>query len=198
MLLGSSTWHSTKRLLTWKAPVTKQGRLYFRLVPSTPRISGCDALSLDIWATPTAMDSLPPRSPEALLRQAATTRKGRTRLGNLREQVDRQTIRLWPTPVARDYKGMGLRKNDLPSAVMMWPTPTTFDASNWVKINPVMTSAGTIKHLNRRGGLSRASLLGIVSLFPEPASKKTGNGRLNPEWVEWLMGFPTGWTELKR
>lgn len=21
-------------------------------------------------------------------------------------------------------------------------------------------------------------------------------GRLNPEWVEWLMGFPIGWTEL--
>ena len=20
-------------------------------------------------------------------------------------------------------------------------------------------------------------------------------GRLNPEWVEWLMGFPIGWTE---
>ena len=22
-------------------------------------------------------------------------------------------------------------------------------------------------------------------------------GALNPEWVEWLMGFPTGWTDLK-
>ena len=21
-------------------------------------------------------------------------------------------------------------------------------------------------------------------------------GRLNPEWVEWLMGYPIGWTEL--
>jgi hypothetical protein len=21
-------------------------------------------------------------------------------------------------------------------------------------------------------------------------------GPMNPEWVEWLMGFPTGWTEL--
>lgn len=20
-------------------------------------------------------------------------------------------------------------------------------------------------------------------------------GSLNPQWVEWLMGFPTGWTE---
>jgi hypothetical protein len=22
-------------------------------------------------------------------------------------------------------------------------------------------------------------------------------GQLNPEWVEWLMGWPIGWTELK-
>jgi hypothetical protein len=22
-------------------------------------------------------------------------------------------------------------------------------------------------------------------------------GQLNPEWVEWLMGWPAGWTELK-
>jgi hypothetical protein len=23
------------------------------------------------------------------------------------------------------------------------------------------------------------------------------NGQLNPEWVAWLMGFPTGWTDLE-
>ena len=22
------------------------------------------------------------------------------------------------------------------------------------------------------------------------------NGRLNPDWVEWLMGFPLGWTAV--
>jgi len=25
-----------------------------------------------------------------------------------------------------------------------------------------------------------------------------GDGRLNPEWLEWLMGFPVGWTEIER
>jgi hypothetical protein len=24
-----------------------------------------------------------------------------------------------------------------------------------------------------------------------------GNGSLNPTWVEWLMGFPIGWTDLE-
>jgi DNA (cytosine-5)-methyltransferase 1 len=23
------------------------------------------------------------------------------------------------------------------------------------------------------------------------------NGQLNPNWVEWLMGYPIGWTDLK-
>ncbi len=26
---------------------------------------------------------------------------------------------------------------------------------------------------------------------------ETGSGALNPTWVEWLMGFPIGWTDLK-
>ena len=34
MLLGSSIWNSTMRLLTWKARVTKQRRLYFQLAVS--------------------------------------------------------------------------------------------------------------------------------------------------------------------
>lgn len=27
--------------------------------------------------------------------------------------------------------------------------------------------------------------------------QSTPHGLLNPEWVEWLMGFPTGWTDLQ-
>lgn len=29
-----------------------------------------------------------------------------------------------------------------------------------------------------------------------PLNAEVG-GKLNPEWVEWLMGYPIGWTELK-
>jgi hypothetical protein len=32
----------------------------------------------------------------------------------------------------------------------------------------------------------------------ERKAMQAGNGgKLNPTWVEWLMGFPTGWTDLK-
>lgn len=29
----------------------------------------------------------------------------------------------------------------------------------------------------------------------QPAAGLRTNGQLNPEWVEWLMGFPPGWTD---
>lgn len=51
----------------------------------------------------------------------------------------------------------------------LWPTPTTRDRIRSEKF--------------RRGR----------SLSPR---EQTG-GLLNPQWVEWLMGYPIGWTELK-
>lgn len=53
-----------------------------------------------------------------------------------------------------------------------------------------------------RGGAGPAPAEGrdihqVIASMPEsglPGGGGTGN--LNPEWTEWLMGFPTGWTEL--
>ena len=61
-----------------------------------------------------------------------------------------------------------------------WPTPTAMDA------------AGLAGHLRKDATSTRSVLL----------SQKVkclaggGTGNLNPEWVEWLMGFPAGWTAL--
>ena len=65
------------------------------------------------WATPNTMDHMNLRSEEALKRQSETTRKGRTRPANLREQVDPESCavyekNLWLTPrqmeVDEDYQ----------------------------------------------------------------------------------------------
>lgn len=53
MLLGSSHWGSTVCWLTWKASVTKQGRLYFRLVRSMLRM---EETAARLWPTPAARD----------------------------------------------------------------------------------------------------------------------------------------------
>lgn len=60
-----------------------------------------------------------------------------------------------------------------------WPTPTAMDA------------AGLARHL-RKGATPTRSLL-LCQKVAYLAGGGTGN--LNPEWTEWLMGFPTGWTE---
>lgn len=56
-----------------------------------------------------------------------------------------------------------------------WPTPTAADSYT-----------GGMKSSQQKPG-SRHSL--------NLADAVVG-GQLNPTWVEWLMGFPTGWTEL--
>ena len=76
-----------------------------------------------------------------------------------------------------------------------------------------------MEHLTRPGGGKNhtGQLANAVRLFPTPTardyrspdmnpdskrfSQKTElpsvvGGQLNPTWVEWLMGFPNGWTDL--
>ena len=111
-----------------------------------------------LWATPNTMDYLPQRSPESLARQATTTRKGRARPANLREQVDPEVVRMWPTPTASDSAPNG-------------------SAAGWIRYE-------------QDGKTSNFRLRNKVKVGEEQP------GQLNPTWVEWLMGFPLGWTDL--
>jgi hypothetical protein len=81
---------------------------------------------------------------------------------------------LWPTPSARDHKDTGegrYGRGQLPEAVReTWPTPTQGDA---------IRGAGRSAHESN----------------PGPNLRTQAGGALNPAWVEWLMGFPPGWTD---
>jgi hypothetical protein len=37
----------------------------------------------------------------------------------------------------------------------------------------------------------------IQKLGKEEGTEMFNGGKLNPMWVEWLMGWPAGWTDLK-
>jgi len=100
----------------------------------------------------------------------------------------------WPTPGANDWKGSarwGQRRHQLDEWVenqerdkrRRWPTPTTSDATG-----------GGNRNSNAHAGVSLtdACLTGDSST---PRSVVTGT--LNPVWVEWLQGFPTGWTDCE-
>jgi hypothetical protein len=135
------------------------------------------------------MDALDARGMEALTRQHEKNRPGRTTLSTLREQV--VYGKLWPTPTTRDYKdGSAQSCANVPvngllgRAVHMMPTPNARDwknatAKEWD--NPKNT-----RNLNRY----------TAKHFEGSEIKEERLGQLNPTWVEWLMGFPLGWTDL--
>lgn len=84
---------------------------------------------------------------------------------------------LWQTPVADDavdrMKGKINSRGEpkLSAQVKMWPTPTCNDAKN-------------------NGPPSQADR-------NTPPLNLIVGGALNPDWAEWLMGWPIGWTDLK-
>lgn len=107
-----------------------------------------------LWATPTTMDKLPPKSPGALQREATVARPGRRKPANLRDQVS--NMQNWPTPQASDNRDRG------------------------------NLSSVSVKNRIQKGKQIMLSM-----------SVSTENGRLNPIFVEWLMGWPLGWTDLQ-
>ena len=106
----------------------------------------------------------------------------------------------------------------LATAVKMWPTPTVQDSDKATKkmrdnhqnnLTAVVFSQETLPTPTARdwkGGYSEAALTRKdgksrrFDMLPNAAIGGVGvdivPGHLNPAWVEWLMGVPTGWTEL--
>ena len=67
----------------------------------------------------------------------------------------------------------------------IWPTPTTQEIEH-----PNLKLSKTGRRLSKDGKSSHS--LNLADSVASP----TG-GKLNPMWVEWLMGFPQGWTDLE-
>lgn len=90
------------------------------------------------------------------------------------------TIRMWPTPTARDSKGTNSLEH-LTQPKMKGNAHHTGQLANAVKL---FTTPCASDSRGSNGGGNHRSLRTDVA------------GQLNPEWVEWLMGFPIGWTDL--
>lgn len=122
------------------------------------------------------------------------------RLVPLTPRIGGTGAQLWRTPNASDSAGRGEyadekaymkrlkrgKQMSLSNQVKfpaLWPTPTTGAG----------LCGGTgnfqqLKKLKDRGQITEE----------ERRNMSQGNGgRLNPDWVEWLMGFPVGWTSLQ-
>lgn len=204
MLLVSHAWHSTTYALTWTPEATKSGHVYFRLRPSVRRTSASASLSWHDGRTATLVSWPTPDAAQGYSYTAGRTPGGTGQPGV--RLYDAMRMLAWPTPMAGDATGSRSSKGkDRPDegglafAAKTWATPRTdgFDAGrhrgkadslhSQVKASawptPTASDKTTRKPSERWEGKSDLSSM-------------VNGAKLNPEWVESLMGFPEGWTEV--
>lgn len=105
-----------------------------------------------------------------------------------------QQIHMLPTPTARDWKSPGAAERAAERAQPLsevignphahpktWPTPASCN--------------GTGGATGLAGGSGNRKKL--YEMLGEVEGKKMGCQTLNPNWVEWLMGWPIGWTDSR-
>ena len=212
---------STPYSRTWRVKATPQGRLVFQLrasvqtikekgsgllpTPTTQEIEhpnmkltktgrrlskdGKSSHSLNladtvrIWRTPDAHSGRGASSKE---RMKMKLEKGMPI--SLNDQVAHPNL-MWPTPRAsaamaeniENIQRRGTERGKLEERVALrWPTPTTNDAKN----------NGGASQLRQREKAYGKNLNAVV------AERSQTGGALNPVWVEWLMAYPKGWTDL--
>src|SRR5210317_75098 len=100
LLTSKTAWYSDRCKMTWKVKVSKSNVSLYQLQASVLGTKGTES---GLWATPNTMDHLPPRSPEGTKKLMEGHRKGRTKPSNLREQVDPETMKMYPTPQRSDH-----------------------------------------------------------------------------------------------
>jgi DNA (cytosine-5)-methyltransferase 1 len=180
-----------------KSGITRNGVLYQQpaWVPITAVIASSS------WPTPTAVTR--PMEGNVRLYRAKieagemTEAEAEAILGKSVWAAQGKIPAMWPTPTTQEVEHPNATWNDkgrrvspngnshsmgLADAVRMWPTPT------YGKL-----AGGT-------GGMQQIEakyLAGEISAEERRAMRAGNGGKLNPMWVEWLMGFPTGWTDLE-
>jgi len=160
------------------------GRNLLGLYKSTGRVGPLARMLLvtSRWASTTCLltwkDSATPGK-RLLFQLAASTRN-----------IGANEFGLWRTPRANDWKG-GLTFKTSTLAMSDLFLPDQVNAVNLGLLKPRMPFATPTASIAKGGA-------------PQDSKGKrdlrldVGGGNLNPTWVEWLMGYPTGWTDLGR
>lgn len=182
-------------LETWPRAGTTRNGIAYRRPPLVPRTS-----ATEFGLLPT------PRSPKYGHDMAKFKREP-----SRRNVTDLETyVYLWPTPNATDGskapKFFAGGNPSLPYAVKLWPTPHGFSKdgrSNGPSgnelgraVNRALLPTPTRRDYRSVGTPERLARARQKSSRGQPLTEIAG-GSLNPMWVEWLMGYPLGWTDLK-
>ena len=242
--------------MTWKVKVSKSNVSLYQLQASVLGIKGTES---GLWATPNTMDYLPPRSAAGTKKLMEGHRKGRTKPSNLREQVDPETMKMYPTPQAADHlanksetleawekrakkkkeeQGINLQfalrhavqrderdkkmyptprasgqedaetlikrkgekaaaQHNLTAHVQMFPTPSASCGMDVVAPPETVKKNSSGWSVTRVGTGTKfgAKLNDVVNKVNQPIEP---GGKLNPTFVEFLMGFPENWTKIEQ
>tara|TARA_R110002126_G_scaffold78656_1_gene195787 strand:+ start:780 stop:1562 length:783 start_codon:yes stop_codon:yes gene_type:complete len=200
---GTQSWKMCEDIYPWAEPtylatlpasgMTRNGVLYQQ--PAwEPITSETELLS---WPTPRANSAMA----STITKEIAHDPK---RFPNLETVVGR---RMWPTPTAvtRPMEGnVRLYRAKISAGEMTeQEAEAILGKSVWEAQGKVKQMWPTPTHGKLAGGSGAFQKVadlysdGTISDEERKAMQAGNGGRLNPTWVEWLMGFPTGWTDLK-
>ncbi len=110
-----------------------------------------------------------------------------------------QAVQMWPTPTTQEIehpdmeltetgrrkpkRGKTSHSMNLADSVKMWPTPAAHE--------------GRLGYQRRDTGKKGTQKSLSTEVIDDAGGREKVGGQLNPTWVEWLMGWPLGWTGLK-
>lgn len=153
------------------------------------------------WPTPSASLPQDGEDPETwFARREELKKKGNS--GNGAGVPLAIAAKSWPTPAARDEKSgdasaATLERNARPlnEVVKAWKTPNARDGENGIALrgeDHIWGYRGLDEHVVAFHQAHPSSINGPKSSKPAQTSLQ-----LSPRFVEWMMGFPIGWTEFK-
>ena len=174
---------------TYKQWATALRKDYSRRLKSGRHTAGSGSLS---WPTPNA-HLMGEGDSRLLERRQEEKNKGRN--GNGFGLTLAASVTHWPTPRVTDTNGVGKHGDggqDLRTKASRWPTPTSRDHKD------NNTQNVPTNHLLGRAVIDHSLHSGLQALLTSTPGHTCSPKcrRLNPLFVEMLMGWPTGWTLL--
>ena len=164
----TSLLDSEKSLATWKALVIKSRGEYSQRVKLAHLTRESESIS---WPTPSANKI--------------------TQSGHLLNQDGSDWDGKQKPHSAKTGKPVQTALTDAVLHQVNWPTATVFDVTGGSYPTELVNGQWRSKHSkDPNSPWYGAKLRDAVE------THENRNGKLNPDWVEWLMGVPTGWTGL--
>lgn len=170
------------RMGVWPPPCASEARQGLQIRrPGKKGSQQSLSTMVHFWPTPCAMEPEKNLEAHTAKQELPRAQRGGGNGDNLATAVKRA---LWPTPKVASGDSQyqpGTRKKVLNlSGAVKFSTPRASDCNR--------TRQNATECTRRREAAGQATLT-------EQIANEGNGGQLNPTWVEWLMGWPLGWTD---